>query len=55
MRYRVYIGHVCSHAWGGVCLQPPPAGQGYPDNGKCFPLTRNMKLEVLPGKLSEYQ
>lgn len=55
MRFKVYIGTVCSHHEGGVCLQPPPREQGIDeDRAQCFPLTSRMKLEVLPGKLKDY-
>jgi hypothetical protein len=55
MRSRTYIGTVCSHHEGGVCLQPPMRAQGVSeDSGKCFLLTSDMILELLPGKIRDY-
>lgn len=55
MRARVYIGTVCSHHEGGVCLQPPPRAQGIDEErGQCFPLTGGMSVEVLPGTIRDY-
>jgi hypothetical protein len=35
MRARIYIGRICSHETGGVCLQPPYRAQGVSeDRGK---------------------
>jgi len=55
MRFRVYVGRVCGHYEGGICLQPQDRAQGVDeDRGKCFLLTREMVLEILPGKLADY-
>lgn len=55
MRARQYIGRVTSHHEGGVCLQPPIRGQGIDEKrAQCFPLTSDMKLDVLPGSLGDY-
>lgn len=54
MRWRVYVGVVCSHHEGGICLQPHAHSQAEQDRPQCFPLTKEMKLEVLPGKAKDY-
>lgn len=58
MRWRVYVGEVCSHfgPGGQVCLQPAhhsQAGQ-FIAMGQCFPLRKDMKLEIIPGKARDY-
>jgi hypothetical protein len=56
MRSRSYIGNVCSCHKGGICLQPPIREQGVPEErGQCFLLTSDMTLELLPGKLRDYE
>jgi hypothetical protein len=56
MRAQVYIGTICSCYKGGVCLQPPLRAQGVSEErGQCFPLTSSMQLEILPGKLRDYE
>jgi hypothetical protein len=54
MRERVYVGRVCSHhnpLEGAFCLQPH-RHQGI--ESPCFPLTPEMRLEVLPGNAKDY-
>jgi hypothetical protein len=55
MRQRVYIGTICGHYAGGWCLQPPDRQQGISEErGQCFPVTNQMRFEVLPGRPEDY-
>ena len=49
MHSRTYIGQVCSHFEGGACLQPHRSRMA-----SCIPLTKEMRLEVLPGQPHDY-
>jgi hypothetical protein len=47
MRSRTYVGMIKTHHAGGVCMEPPPAQQGWQQRNRCFPLTDQMVVEVL--------
>lgn len=56
MRTRTYLGHLCSHAGGGTCIQPERQSQAEGMQPPCIPFEPvQAKITVLSGKLSDYR